>query len=100
MHTGSGVNALAKDGDASLVERVLAGDEMAMERLVRTHNRLLYRTARAILLDDDEAEDAVQEAYIRAFRALPRFQGNIALSTWLVRIVANECFSRRRRLAR
>ena len=67
---------------------------------MRRHNRVLYRTARAILRDDAEAEDAVQEAYLRAYRALGTFRGESRLSTWLVRIVANEALMRRRRTAR
>lgn len=68
-----------------------------MEALMRRNNRLLYRTARAILRDDAEAEDAVQEAYIKAYRALDTFRGESKLSTWLVRIVANVALMHRRR---
>jgi RNA polymerase sigma-70 factor (ECF subfamily) len=67
-----------------------------MEALMRRHNRTLYRTARAILRDDAEAEDAVQEAYIRAFRGLAGFRSDSSFSTWLVRIAANEALMRRR----
>ena len=86
--------------EAELARAVLAGDLRALEVLMRRHNRLLYRTARAILGDDAEAEDAVQEAYLRAYGALPGFRGEAKLSTWLVRIVANEALMRRRRRAR
>jgi len=86
--------------DEMLVERVRAGDLGALEALMRRHNRLLYRTARAILRDDAEAEDAVQEAYLRAHRALHAFRGESKFSTWLVRIAANEALMRRRRNAR
>lgn len=86
--------------DEMLVERVRAGDLGALEALMRRHNRLLYRTARAILRDDAEAEDAVQEAYLRAYRALHAFRGESKFSTWLVRIAANEALMRRRRNAR
>jgi len=86
--------------DTELVERVLAGDARAMEALMRRHNRVLYRTARAILRDDAEAEDAVQDAYIHAYRALDKFRGESKLSTWLVRIAANEALMRRRRNVR
>jgi RNA polymerase sigma-70 factor (ECF subfamily) len=86
--------------DTELVTRILQGDMRAMETLMRLHNRLLYRTARAILRDDAEAEDAVQEAYLRAYRALATFRGASKLSTWLVRIAANEALMRRRRNAR
>ena len=83
--------------DPELVERILGGDMRALEALMRRHNRVLYRTARAILRDDAEAEDAVQEAYIQAYRALGSFRGESKLSTWLVRIAANEALMRRRK---
>ena len=72
----------------------------ALEALMRLHNRMLYRTARAILRDDAEAEDAVQEAYLQAYGALATFRGESKLSTWLVRITANEALMRRRRNVR
>ena len=83
--------------DLELVDRVRAGDAAALEPLLRRHNRTLYRTARAILRDDQDAEDAVQDAYIQAFRNLAAFRGEATFSTWLVRIVANEALMRRRR---
>jgi RNA polymerase sigma-70 factor (ECF subfamily) len=89
-----------RPSDNELVSRILAGDTTAMETLMRLHNRTLYRTARAILRDDGEAEDAVQEAYLRAYRALATFRGESKLSTWLVRITANEALMRRRRNSR
>ena len=92
--------AAAGSSDAVLIGQVLAGDVGAFERLMRRHNRLLYRTARAILKDDAEAEDAVQEAYLLAFRSLSTFRGDARLSSWLVRIVANEAFARLRKRAR
>ena len=82
--------------DEALVERLRGGDLGALEALMRRHNRLLYRTARAILRDDAEAEDAVQEAWLRAYRALETFRGESRFSTWLVRIAANEALMRRR----
>lgn len=88
-----------RESDQALVERVLAGDLRALEALMRRYNRTLYRTARAILRDDAEAEDAVQEAYLRAYRALATFRGESKFSTWLVRIAANEALMRRRRNA-
>jgi RNA polymerase sigma-70 factor, ECF subfamily len=86
--------------DIELVARTLAGDMRALKVLMRMHHRTLYRTARAILRDDAEAEDAVQEAYLQAFRALGTFRGESKLSTWLVRIAANEALMRRRRNAK
>jgi len=86
--------------DTELIAMILSGDMRALETLMRLHNRTLYRTARAILRDDAEAEDAVQEAYLQAYRALGTFRGESKLSTWLVRITANEALMRRRRNAR
>src|SRR6185503_64247 len=70
------------------------------EALMRQHNRMLFRTARAILRDDAEAEDALQEAYIHAYRSLGEFRGEAQISTWLARIVANEALMRLRKQAR
>jgi RNA polymerase sigma-70 factor, ECF subfamily len=70
------------------------------EALMRRHNRMLFRTARAILRDDAEAEDALQEAYIRAYRSLGEFRGEAQISTWLARIVANEALMRLRKRTR
>ena len=86
--------------DVDLVERIRRGDPRAMEALMRRHNRALYRTARAILRDDTEAEDAVQDAYIHAFRSLETFRGDSSFSTWLVRIAANEALQRLRKQKR
>jgi RNA polymerase sigma-70 factor, ECF subfamily len=101
MHaeTVSSPAALAPDlsRDADLVRAVRAKDPRAMELFIRRHNRAMYRTARAILRDDAEAEDAVQDAYLRALSALDSFRGDSTLSTWLVRIAANEALMRRRR---
>jgi RNA polymerase sigma-70 factor (ECF subfamily) len=94
------MNAIAALADADLVTRVKGGDTAAMEALMRRHNRTLFRTARAILHDDAEAEEVVQEAYIQAFRALDGFRGDSSYSTWLVRIVANQALMRRRRNVR
>ena len=82
-----------------LIARIQAGDMGAFEALMRANNRKLYRTARAILRDDAEAEEAVQDAYLKAYRALGTFRGESKLSTWLVRITANEALVRRRRNA-
>ena len=64
---------------------------------MRRHNRLLFRTARSILKSDAETEDALQEAYLSAWRALAGFRADARLSTWLVRIVVNESLGRLRR---
>lgn len=80
-----------------LASRAAAGDAAAFELIMRRHNRLLYRTVRSILRDDADSEDVVQEAYLKAWRALPTFRGECRLSTWLVRIAMNQALSRVRR---
>lgn len=71
-----------------------------MRSLMRRYNQRLFRTARAILRDDAEAEEAVQDAWLKAFAALRDFRQEARLSTWLTRIVANESITRLRRLRR
>jgi RNA polymerase sigma-70 factor (ECF subfamily) len=75
-------------------------DPAQFEALMRRHNQVLFRTARAILRDDAEAEDAVQEAYVQAYRSLGDFRGEAQLSTWLARIVVNEALMRLRKQKR
>src|SRR4029453_8027742 len=72
--------------DLDLVRRIAPGDISAFERLPRRFNRPLYRVARAIIKDDAEAEDVLQEAMLRAYRAMQDFRGDSFLSTWLERI--------------
>jgi RNA polymerase sigma-70 factor (ECF subfamily) len=86
--------------DAALAASVAAGDTAAFEALMRRHNRQLYRLARAVVGDDAEAEDALQEAYLSAYASIGRFRGEATLSTWLSRLVLNECFGRLRRQGR
>ena len=64
---------------------------------MRAHNRLLFRTARSILKNDEEAEEVLQEAYLRAWKNLASYRGEAKLSTWLVRIVSNEALGRLRK---
>ena len=92
--------AVAEATDAELALRVAAGEPSAFEAMMRRHNRALFRTARAILRDDAEAEDALQEAYLQAYRAIGGFRGEAKLATWLARIVANEALMRLRKRAR
>ena len=86
--------------DAEIARRIAAGDQHALQLLMRRHNQTLYRTARGILKDDAEAEDAVQEGYLSAYRAMGSFRDEARLSTWLVRIVANEALARLRKRKR
>ena len=87
----------AQTTDVELAARAANGDEAAFEAIMRRHNRLLFRTARSILKNDSETEDALQEAYLRAWRCLASFRAEAKLSTWLVRIVINESLGRLRR---
>jgi RNA polymerase sigma-70 factor, ECF subfamily len=86
--------------DESLARRCAARDPAAFELVMRHYNRRLFRVARAVLKDDDEAQDVVQDAYIAAFRAIGDFRGTARLSTWLTRIVLNEAYGRLRRRKR
>jgi RNA polymerase sigma-70 factor, ECF subfamily len=83
--------------DEEIVHRVSSGDLQMFEVLMRRHNQRLYRAARAILQDDTEAEDAVQQAYLSAYGHLHQFQRRAQFSTWLTRIAVNEALARRRR---
>jgi RNA polymerase sigma-70 factor, ECF subfamily len=83
--------------DSELAVRAAQGDDEAFEAIMRRHNRLLFRTGRSILKSDAETEDALQEAYLRAWRSLACFRADSKLSTWLVRIVINEALGRLRR---
>lgn len=83
--------------EAMLVDQAIAGDTAAFTALMRRHNQLLFRTARSITKNDAEAEEAVQEAYIKAWQALGQYRAESALSTWLVRIAINEALRRLRR---
>jgi RNA polymerase sigma-70 factor, ECF subfamily len=86
--------------DFEIARRIATGDREQFRLLMRRYNQRLYRTARSILKDDAEAEDAVQEAYILAYQAMGGFRGDAMLSTWLVRIVVNEAIARARRRSR
>ncbi len=83
--------------DAELATLAANGDGPAFEAIMRRHNRLLFRTARSILRNDDDTEDALQEAYLRAWRSFGGFRAEAKVSTWLVRIVVNEALGRLRR---
>ncbi|HEV7578724.1 MAG TPA: RNA polymerase sigma factor [Caldimonas sp.] len=93
--TGSAAVADAGD-DATLVARIVGGERTAFQQLMRLHNSALFRAARAIVRDDADAEDVLQEAYLSAYRHLPEFRGEARLSTWLTRIVINQALGRLR----
>jgi RNA polymerase sigma-70 factor (ECF subfamily) len=84
-------------GDAELVRRARGRDETAFRAIMQSNNRRLYRLARGILRNDSEAEDVVQETWVRAFTHLESFRGDSSLATWLARIAMNEALGRLRR---
>jgi RNA polymerase sigma-70 factor, ECF subfamily len=95
---------LAKQGvadesepDESLIRRVCAGETACFEVLMRRHNERIYRTVRAVLGDDADAEDVMQQAYVSAYQHLDQFEGRARFSTWLTRIAINEAYARLRK---
>lgn len=95
--------ALPVTEEMALVHRARAGDADAVRQIVRTHNQRLYRLVRAVLRDNADAEDVLQEAYLKAFAHLAGFNGEASLSTWLSRIALNAALMRlraRKRLKR
>ena len=80
--------------DEHIVERVLQGEVLLFEVLMRRHNQRIYRAIRSILRDDSECEDVMQETYVRAFEHLAQFEGRARFSTWLTRIAVNEAIKR------
>ena len=82
--------------DSEVIRRIRAGETGLYEILMRRHNQLVYRTIRAVLRNETEVEDAMQQAYINAFRHLHQFEERAKFSTWLTRIALNEAFHRRK----
>jgi RNA polymerase sigma-70 factor (ECF subfamily) len=87
----------AQADDANLVAALRRGDNRAFELIMRRYNQRLFRVARSILRNDTEAEDAVQESWLRAFTHMERLQESARLGGWLARIAANEALDRLRR---
>jgi RNA polymerase sigma-70 factor (ECF subfamily) len=83
--------------DLALAERIARRDAAAFEQLMRQHNGRLFRIVRAILKDDTEAEDALQDAYVDAYRHIEAFKGEAQLGTWLTRIAVNHALMRLRK---
>lgn len=86
--------------DEQVVERILMGETALYEIIMRRHNQRLYRVVRAILRDDGETEDVMQDAYVRAYEHLDQFAGRAAFSTWLTRIAVHEALARARSRSR
>jgi RNA polymerase sigma-70 factor (ECF subfamily) len=86
--------------DAQTIEQVVNGNTAMFELLMRRYNERVYRAARAIVRDEQEAEDVMQQAYVNAFTHLRQFNGSAQFSTWLTRIAINEALARVRRRGR
>ena len=103
MHVVSGA-ILDTDGprltDEDIVARVLDGQTALYEVLMRRHNERIYRAARAIIRDEDEAEDVMQQAYVNAYAHLRQFDGRAKFSTWLTKIAVHEALARARKRGR
>jgi RNA polymerase sigma-70 factor (ECF subfamily) len=82
--------------DEEIVRRVRAGETALYEIIMRRYNQRIYRVARAILLEDGEAEDVMQDAYVRAYQHLDQYAGRAPFSTWLTRIAVHEALARLR----
>src|SRR5688572_7556583 len=80
--------------DGVIVRRILAGEKELFEILLRRYNQTLYRVIRSYLKNQDEVQDAMQNAYLKAYDKLFQFQGNSSFSTWLIRIGINEALLR------
>jgi RNA polymerase sigma-70 factor (ECF subfamily) len=83
--------------DEAVIARIRAGEPWCFEILMRRHNRRVFRATRAILKRDDEAEDVMQEAYLRAYEHLADFRGEASFATWVTRIAIHEALARKRR---
>jgi RNA polymerase sigma-70 factor (ECF subfamily) len=102
------MDALTSDGappnsalpDEEIVRRVRAGDSAVFEILMRRHNQRVYRVVRAVVKDEADVEDVMQQAYINAFTHLHQFEDRSQFSTWLIRIALHEAFGRRRKMQR
>src|SRR6478672_10420819 len=90
----------AEQSDAEVIRQVLDGNTALFEMLMRRYNERVYRAARAIVRDEQEAEDVMQQAYVNAFTHLHQFNGSARFSTWLTRIAINESLARVRRQGR
>ena len=91
------LTAAASLPDVEIVARVRAGESGLFEILMRRHNQRVYRVARAVLKNESEVEDVMQQAYVNAFFHLDQFEERAQFSTWLTRITLHEALARRRK---
>lgn len=93
METGKQA-AAQRVSDEDVITRVMNGEKSAYELIMRKYNQRLFRIARSYITNEDEIEDVIQEAYIKAYEQMPRFEKRSSFSTWLFRIVINEALAR------
>jgi RNA polymerase sigma-70 factor (ECF subfamily) len=93
---GKSSQAGAGEEDFALIERVLSGERRAFEPLVRRHERRIFRVVLAVLGNAEDAEEAMQDAFVKAFRHLSQFRRESKFTTWLTRIAVNEALQKRR----
>jgi RNA polymerase sigma-70 factor, ECF subfamily len=91
---------IGEQSDEAVIQQVLGGNTAMFELLMRRYNERIYRAARAIVRDEQETEDVMQQAYVNAFAHLQQFNGSARFSTWLTRIAVNEALARVRRQGR
>lgn len=96
----AGVAPLTALTDTEIVRRIRAGEGALFEILMRRHNQRVYRAVRAVVKEEADVEDVMQQAYINAFTHLHQFEDRSQFSTWLIRIALHEAFGRRRKLQR
>jgi RNA polymerase sigma-70 factor, ECF subfamily len=89
-------NFPANADESEMLRQLQAGDDQAFEQLVRAYGPALLTVARRFLHQEQDSQDAVQDTFLSAFRALPKFQGNSSLGTWLYRIAVNACLMKLR----
>ena len=94
----AGVVKNAALSDEEVVKRVIAGEPALFEIIMRRYNQRLFRVTRSIVTNDLEAEDIVQDAYVRAYEHLRQFEGRAKFSTWLTKIAIYEAYARVRRI--
>jgi RNA polymerase sigma-70 factor (ECF subfamily) len=101
MHPPSRIAAAAgADADVTMVDGLVAGDPESFSVAMRRYNQRLFRVARSVLYDDAEAEDVVQETWLKAFRSIGKFERRSTFATWISRIALYEAWSRARRTTR
>lgn len=83
--------------DIELIDRILKGEKKLFEIIIRRYNQRLYRLGMSVLNNEAEAEDAMQNAYIKAYEHLAQFEQRAAFTTWLTRIMLNQCYEQRRK---